>query len=163
MCVDRFHIVSLFLSNPCTPSTLSKEAFVYFVCPTEIPQPPFAWKYYSKKWGRLSSVKCSPCEIDGCRCRQPNQHQPNPTIHLHGDLSFFKLSTVLYRSWHFPCHWITHSGFCFQGLSEILFSTLRLQVQALIGAVIGEIGEFYFVDLQWGCLVLLTYGVVVST
>jgi len=27
MCVDRFHIVSLFLSNPCTPSTLSKEAF----------------------------------------------------------------------------------------------------------------------------------------
>jgi len=46
MCVDRFHIVSLFLSNPCTPSTLSKEAFVYFVCPTEIPQPPFAWKYY---------------------------------------------------------------------------------------------------------------------
>ena len=48
MCVDRFHIVSLFLSNPCTPSTLSKEAFVYFVCPTEIPQPPFAWKYYSR-------------------------------------------------------------------------------------------------------------------
>ena len=46
MCVDRFHIVSLFLSNPCTPSTLSKEAFVYFVCPTEIPQPPFAWKCY---------------------------------------------------------------------------------------------------------------------
>ena len=46
MCVDRFHIVSLFLSNPCTPSTLSKEAFVYFVCPTRIPQPPFAWKYY---------------------------------------------------------------------------------------------------------------------
>ena len=45
MCVDRFH-VSLFLSNPCTPSTLSKEAFVYFVCPTRIPQPPFAWKYY---------------------------------------------------------------------------------------------------------------------
>jgi len=45
--LDRFHIVSLFLSNPCTPSTLSKEAFVYFVlCPTEIPQPPFAWKYY---------------------------------------------------------------------------------------------------------------------
>ena len=48
MCVDRFYIVSLFLSNPCTPSTLSKEAFVYFVCPTEIPQPPFAWKYYCK-------------------------------------------------------------------------------------------------------------------
>jgi len=46
MCVDRFHIVSLFLYNPCTPSTLSKEAFVYFVCPAEIPQPPFAWKYY---------------------------------------------------------------------------------------------------------------------
>jgi len=46
MCVDRFHIVSLFLSNLCTPSTLSKEAFVYFVCHTEIPQPPFAWKYY---------------------------------------------------------------------------------------------------------------------
>ena len=46
MCEDCFHIVSLFLSNPCTPSTLSKEAFVYFVCPTEIPQPPFAWKYY---------------------------------------------------------------------------------------------------------------------
>ena len=46
MCVDRFHIVSLFLSNTCTPSTLFKEAFVYFVCPTEIPQPPFAWKYY---------------------------------------------------------------------------------------------------------------------
>jgi len=40
MFVDHFHIVSLFLSNPCTPSTLSKEAFVYFVCPTEIPQPP---------------------------------------------------------------------------------------------------------------------------
>jgi len=47
MRVDRDHIVSLFLSNPCTPSTLSKEAFVYFVCPTEIPQPPFAWKYYT--------------------------------------------------------------------------------------------------------------------
>jgi len=46
MCVDCFHIVSLFLSNPCTPS---KEAFVYFVCPTEIPQPPFAWKYYDVK------------------------------------------------------------------------------------------------------------------
>jgi len=46
MCVDRFHIVSLFLSNPCTPSTLSKEAFMYSVCPTEIPQPPFSWKYY---------------------------------------------------------------------------------------------------------------------
>jgi len=46
MCMDRFHIVSLFLSNPYNPSTLSKEAFVYFVCPTEIPQPPFAWKYY---------------------------------------------------------------------------------------------------------------------
>ena len=29
MCVDRFHIVFLFLSNPCTPSTLGKEAFVY--------------------------------------------------------------------------------------------------------------------------------------
>jgi len=46
MFVDRFHIVFLFLSNPCTPSSLSKEAFVYFVCPTEIPQPPFTWKYY---------------------------------------------------------------------------------------------------------------------
>jgi len=46
MCVKCFHIVYLFLSNPCTPSTLSKEAFVYFVCPTEITQPPFAWKYY---------------------------------------------------------------------------------------------------------------------
>ena len=33
MCVDRFHSVSFFLSNPCTSSTLSKEAFVYFVCP----------------------------------------------------------------------------------------------------------------------------------
>ena len=43
MGVDRFHTVCLFLSSPCT---LSKEAFVYFVCPTEIPQPPFAWKYY---------------------------------------------------------------------------------------------------------------------
>jgi len=46
MCVDRFHIISLFLSNPCNPSTLCKEAFVNFVCPTDIPQPPFAWKYY---------------------------------------------------------------------------------------------------------------------
>jgi len=46
MGVDRFHIVSLFLSRPCTPSTLSQEALVYFVCPTKIPQPPFAWKYY---------------------------------------------------------------------------------------------------------------------
>jgi len=45
MCVDCFQIVSLFLSNPCTPSTLSNEAFVYFVCLTENPQPPFAWKY----------------------------------------------------------------------------------------------------------------------
>ena len=42
MSVDRVHLVSLFLSNLCTPSTLSKEAFVYFVCPTEIPQLPFA-------------------------------------------------------------------------------------------------------------------------
>jgi len=46
MCVHRFHIVSLFFSNPCTSSTLSKEAFVYFVYPTEIPQPHFVWKYY---------------------------------------------------------------------------------------------------------------------
>jgi len=46
MCVDCFRIVSPFLPNPRDPSTLSKEAFVYFVCPTEIPQPPFAWKYY---------------------------------------------------------------------------------------------------------------------
>ena len=45
MYVDRFNIFSLFLSNPCTPSTLSKDAFVYFVCPTKIPQPPFAWKH----------------------------------------------------------------------------------------------------------------------
>ena len=56
MCVDRFHIVSLFLSNPCTPSTLSKEAFVYFVCPTEIPQPPFAWKYYRRS--QISRIFC---------------------------------------------------------------------------------------------------------
>ena len=54
MCVNCFHIVSLFLSNPCTPSTLSKEAFVYFVCPTEIPQPPFAWKYYESLNGAQS-------------------------------------------------------------------------------------------------------------
>ena len=46
MCVDCFHIVSLFLSNPCTPSTLGKEAFVYFVCPTKFLQPPFAWTYH---------------------------------------------------------------------------------------------------------------------
>jgi len=51
MGVDRFHIVFLFLSSPCT---LSKEAFVYFVCPTEIPQLPFAWKYYDI--GRYGSV-----------------------------------------------------------------------------------------------------------
>jgi len=43
MCLNRFHIVFLFLSDHCTPNTLSKEAFEYFVCPTEIPQPPFAW------------------------------------------------------------------------------------------------------------------------
>ena len=53
MCVDRFHIVSLFLSNPCTPSTLSKEAFVYCVCPTEIPQPPFAWKCYVRMYASV--------------------------------------------------------------------------------------------------------------
>jgi len=47
MGVDRVHVVSLFLSNPSTPSTLSKKLFVYFVCPTEIPQTPFAWKYDS--------------------------------------------------------------------------------------------------------------------
>jgi len=29
-----------------TPSTLTNEAFVYFVYPTEIPEPPLAWKYY---------------------------------------------------------------------------------------------------------------------
>ena len=46
MCVDRFHIVSLFLSNHCTPSNLSKEVFMYFVCPAEITQPAFAWKNY---------------------------------------------------------------------------------------------------------------------
>ena len=47
-------------------------------------------KYYlvgnsSKKWDHHSSLKCSPCEIDEFQCRQPNQHQPNPTIHSHGD------------------------------------------------------------------------------
>jgi len=52
MCVDRLHIVSLFLSNPCTPSTLSKEAF----CPTEIPQPPFEWKYYHSLMTRYPSL-----------------------------------------------------------------------------------------------------------
>jgi len=57
MCVDRFHIVSLFLSNPCTPSTLCKETFVYFVCPTEIPQPPFAWKYYITNSGSHSHIR----------------------------------------------------------------------------------------------------------
>jgi len=36
--------------NLCTPSTLSKESFVYFVCPTEIPQLPFAWKYSIRGW-----------------------------------------------------------------------------------------------------------------
>jgi len=46
MCVDCFHIVSLFLSNPCTPSTLCNQAIVYFVSPTEIAQLPFARKYY---------------------------------------------------------------------------------------------------------------------
>jgi len=72
MCVDRFHIVSLFLSNPCTPSTLSKEAFVYFVCPgpTEIPQPPFAWKYYSSTnmcGGVLHCVAlCHGCSVSQC-------------------------------------------------------------------------------------------------
>ena len=57
MGVDRFHVFPLFLSNLYTPSILSKEAFVYFVCPTEIqvPQPPFAWKYYLnvKSWQSL--------------------------------------------------------------------------------------------------------------
>ena len=58
MCVDRFHIVSLFLSNPCTPFTLSKEALVYFVCPTEIPQPPSAWKYdFEVKLGHSSKLQ----------------------------------------------------------------------------------------------------------
>ena len=46
MGVNRVHIVSLLLFNLCVPSTLSKESFVNFVCPTEIPQLPFAWKYY---------------------------------------------------------------------------------------------------------------------
>jgi len=55
MSVDRFHLVSLFISNPCTPSTLSKEAFVYCVCPTEFPQAPFAWKYYDEKEPYTSS------------------------------------------------------------------------------------------------------------
>ena len=46
---------------------------------------------FSKKWGHhhqhwvTESLKCSQCEIDGCLCRQPNQYQPNPTIHLHVD------------------------------------------------------------------------------
>jgi len=31
------------------------------------------------------SLKYSQCEIDECLCRQPNQYQPNPTIHLHDD------------------------------------------------------------------------------
>ena len=46
-CVWTVSTLFLFFSNTCTPSTLSKEVFVYFVCPTEIPQPPFSWKYYS--------------------------------------------------------------------------------------------------------------------
>jgi len=57
MCVDCFHIVCLFLSNPCTPSILSKEAFVYFVCPIQIPQPPFAWRYYSFAKPRIFKKK----------------------------------------------------------------------------------------------------------
>jgi len=46
--VDRVHVVSIFLSDLCspsTPSTLSLESLVYFVCPTKIPQLPFAWNY----------------------------------------------------------------------------------------------------------------------
>jgi len=49
MNVDRVHVVSLFLSNlytPSTPTTLSLESFVNFVCPNKIPQLPFTWKYY---------------------------------------------------------------------------------------------------------------------
>jgi len=46
MGVDRSHIFSLFLFQTMYSQYSSKEAFVYFVCPTEIPQPPFASKYY---------------------------------------------------------------------------------------------------------------------
>jgi len=46
MHVDHAHVVSPFLSNPFTSSTSNQESFVCFVFPTEIPQPPFAWKYY---------------------------------------------------------------------------------------------------------------------
>jgi len=59
MGVDRFHIVSLFLSSPCTPSTLSKEASVYFVCPTEISRPPFAWKYFINLYFNWVSLDCN--------------------------------------------------------------------------------------------------------
>jgi hypothetical protein len=70
MGVDRFHIVSLFLSSPCTPSTLSKEAFVYFVCPTEIPQPPFAWKYYPRTTVVKGSLRCGlrTATVPSCVC-----------------------------------------------------------------------------------------------
>ena len=46
MYVDHIHIASSVLSNPCTPSTPSKEQVVCFVCHTKIPQLPFTWKYY---------------------------------------------------------------------------------------------------------------------
>ena len=43
----------------------SKEVFVYFVCPTEIPQPPFAWKYYLLvcKHNYKTSMYCPMSEI----------------------------------------------------------------------------------------------------
>ena len=46
MYVDHIHVVFPFLSNSCASSTPSQESFVCFVCPTEIAQLSFAWKYY---------------------------------------------------------------------------------------------------------------------
>ena len=82
MGLHRFHIVSLFLSNPYIPSTLSKEAFVIFVCPTEIPQPPFAWKYFPclpgpRETGKARALETDPSEEE----KLSNEYMQKKILH----------------------------------------------------------------------------------
>ena len=73
MCVDGFNIVSLFLSNPCISSTLSKEAFVYFMCPTKIQQPPFeSFRFHNKNFDEIR------CKLDSTENPRSFEKYPTP-------------------------------------------------------------------------------------
>jgi len=103
MSVDRVHVVSLLLFNLCATSTLSKESLVYFVCPTEIPQLPFAWKYYLP--GPLRVTVPGPTNWTGeCVCvKKEHTSMSHVILSLHLFISRnVRLDTVTWKKNLFP-------------------------------------------------------------